>query len=96
MEFDEYVVDLNADCKCGCMDLHRFHKIYHFPNDYGASVIANPKTSEFEDGGYRVMLIEFDDPQTYSPVRPEGFDKNVVECPNWDTAADVLRRVIAL
>ena len=31
-EFKQYVVDLNADCKCGCMEGDRFHEIYRFPN----------------------------------------------------------------
>ena len=61
MEFDEYVVDLNADCKCGCRDLHRFHNIYHFPNNYGASVVENPKRPGFDTGDYRALAIIFSD-----------------------------------
>lgn len=94
MEYDEYVVDLNADCKCGCMDLHRFHKIYHFPNDYGASVIGGrPHT---DDESYRVMLIKFNSPEEYDVLTPPGFDKDVIECPSWAAAVEILGRVKAI
>lgn len=96
MDFKEYIVDLNADCKCGCQDLHRLHDIFHFPNDYGASVIANPHQEGFDDTGFRVMLIGFDDPETYHPEVPAGFERNVVECPDWDSVVDVLRRLYDL
>lgn len=90
MEYDEYIVDLNADCKCGCRDLHRFHNIYHFPNDLGASVIANPKQEGFADAGYRVMIIRFDDAETYSPETPEGYDGYVIESDSWDDVVRIL------
>lgn len=94
MEYDEYVVDLNADCKCGCMDLHRFHKIYHFPNDYGASVIGGrPHT---DDHSYRVMLIKFSSAEEYDVMTPPGFDKDVIDCPDWDSAASILAKVKAI
>ncbi len=93
MEFDEYVVDLNADCKCGCRDLYRFHNIYHFPNDYGASAIANPKNGGFVDGGYRVMIVEFEDEDCYHLATPPGFDSNVVECADWNEVVGVLQRL---
>lgn len=93
MEYDEYVVDLNADCKCGCRDLHRFHNIYHLPNDYGASVIGNPHQEGFADNGYRVMIIQFDDPSdptSYSPCTPSGYDSHVVETKNWAEVIKIL------
>ena len=91
MEFDEYIVDLNADCKCGCRDYHRLHNIYHLPNDLGASVVANPKKAGFDENGYRALIIRFSGPETYSKVSPERFPSNPVECADWDEVIKVLR-----
>lgn len=94
MEFDEYVVDLNADCHCGCMETGRFHKIYHFPNDYGASVIGNRvKPGDEDTRSYRVMLLEFSDPETYENVEVPGFDRKVVDCDDWKSAVQILEKV---
>ncbi|MDO5853909.1 MAG: hypothetical protein Q4Q62_07735, partial [Thermoplasmata archaeon] len=93
MEFDEYVVDLNADCKCGCMDLHRFHKIYRFPNGYGASVVGNPKRPGFSGEGYRALVIRFTGEQTYVNADLPVFEANPVECGDWAQAAGVLQAI---
>lgn len=81
-EFEEYIVDLNADCKCGCQDLKRFHNIYRFPNGMGASVVGNPKRPGFAEGGYRALVIRF--------------DSNPVKCGGWDEVVSVLERTFAL
>lgn len=91
MEFDEYIVDLNADCKCGCMDAGRFHKIYHFPNDYGASVVGNPKTPGFAKEGYRAMLLKFSGPETYRNMFIPAMGTNLVECENWSDVVKTLQ-----
>ena len=93
MEFDEYVVDLNADCKCGCRDLHRFHNIYHFPNNYGASVVENPKRPGFDKGGYRALVIIFSDDVNYSKINLPMFNSNPVECAAWEETVKVLTRI---
>lgn len=95
MEFDEYVVDLNVDCKCGCMDVGRFHKIYHFPNDLGASVVGN-RVKPNEERAYKVMLLKFSGPETYENVSVEGFDSRVIDCKNWKMTTDVLSRLKSL
>jgi len=95
MEFDEYVVDLNADCMCGCMEGDRFHKIFHFPNDYGASVVANPKRDGFAKKGYRVMLLRFSGrgPNDYAVVTAPVFDSGVLECDTWEQAVGTLNKI---
>ncbi len=92
MEFDEYMVDLNADCKCGCMDAGRFHKIYRFPNNLGASVVGN-RVKPNEERTYKVMLLKFSGPETYESVSVEGFDSRVIECQNWKITTDVLSKL---
>lgn len=96
MEFDEYVVDLNADCKCGCMSSNRFHKIYRFPNGYGASVVNNPHSGTYGKEGYRAMLLKFSGPEEYSVEELPGFGTDVVDCATWDDAVETLGRVKSL
>ncbi|MBP5395342.1 MAG: hypothetical protein J6Y18_05525 [Candidatus Methanomethylophilaceae archaeon] len=93
MEYDEYVVDLNADCTCGCMEGDRFHKIYHFPNDYGASVVNNPKLNGFNDEGFRVMPLVFESFEDYSTVKLPIFGKNVVDCKSWEEAVEAMTQI---
>ena len=57
MSYERYEIDLNAKCVCGCMEGNRLHKIYRFPNNYGASVVSGPKQ--------RRMLSEA---ATYNPI----------------------------
>ena len=92
MEFDEYVVDLNADCKCGCREYHRFHNIYRFPNGLGASVVGNPKRPGFGEGGYRVLTMRFDG-DAYAAAPVAGFGSNPVECAGWGDVVAVLGRI---
>lgn len=95
MDFDEYVVDLNADCKCGCMDVGRFHKIYHFPNDLGASVVGDRTRPGSETRSYKVMLLRFSGPETYENVAVAPYDERVVDCGDWDEVAKVLSELLS-
>ena len=93
MEFEEYVVDLNADCMCGCMDVGRFHKIFHFPNGYGASVVNNPQKPGFNKEGYRVMILKFSSATEYKVVTAPMFDNDIVNCTTWDEAVRSLQKI---
>ncbi|MCL2142962.1 MAG: hypothetical protein FWH44_01705 [Methanomassiliicoccaceae archaeon] len=93
MEYEEYIVDLNADCVCGCMDGDRFHKIFHFPNGYGASVVANPKKEGFSKKGYRILLIKFSNATDYTVVTMPVFDSSVLECDTWEQTAESLKKI---
>ena len=95
MEYDEYVVDLNADCKCGCMDTGRFHKIYHFPNDYGASVVGS-RNIPGEARSYRIMLLQFSSFEDYENIALPGFDSKVIDCDDWESTVKVLDKVISI
>ncbi len=99
MEFDEYVIDLNANCPCGCMDGDRFHNIYRFPNDHGASVVSSPKNDDRNKGGYRIMLIRYDSPApehmwTLDDENPIG--PSIIDCRDWDVVLGYLRQLFAL
>ena len=99
MEFDEYIIDLNADCTYGCMDGNRFHNIYRFPNDRGASVVSSPKNDAKNPGGYRVMLIRFDSPapeHMWTLDQGNPFGKAVIDCKDWDTVLGYLRRLYSM
>ena len=93
MEYEEYVVDLNADCKCGCMEGDRFHKIFRFPNGYGASVVNNPKLKGFNAEGYRVLPIVFTGGEDYEVVTLIGFDSADLDCDSWEKAVATLTRI---
>jgi len=93
MEFEEYVVDLNADCVCGCMDSGRFHKIFHFPNNYGASVVNNPQIRGFTKEGFRVMILKFSSPTDFIVVTAPMFDSDIVNCKTWDEAVVSLQKI---
>jgi hypothetical protein len=93
MEYEEYIVDLNADCVCGCMDGDRFHKIFHFPNDYGASVVANPKKAGFSKKGYRILLLRFSSAADYKVVTIPMFDSSVLECDTWEQAVESMKKI---
>ena len=93
MEFEEYTVDLNADCVCGCMDGDRFHKIFRFPNGYGASVVSAPKKKGFAENGYRILLIRFGDAMDYKVVTTPVFDSDVLECDTWEQTAGSLKKI---
>jgi hypothetical protein len=92
-EFDEFVVDLNADCVCGCMDAGRFHKIYHFPNDYGASVVNNPKKAGFSGEGYRALVLKFSSYSDFMIIAPPQLGVSVIECNDWSETAVALKRI---
>lgn len=99
MKFDEYVIDLNADCTCGCMKGDRFHNIYRFPNNHGASVVSSPKNDTKNRGGYRVMLIRYDSPApehmwTLDDDSPLG--DSIIDCKNWEAVLVFLRKLFDL
>ena len=93
MEFEEYIVDLNADCICGCMYGDRFHKIYRFPNNYGASVTSNPKKEGFAEKGYRILLLKFSSASDYRVVTTPMFDSSILECDTWEQAVGMMKKI---
>ncbi|MDR2699011.1 MAG: hypothetical protein LBB30_04985 [Candidatus Methanoplasma sp.] len=93
MEFEEYVIDLNADCKCGCMYGDRFHKIFRFPNGYGASVTANPKKEGFAGSGYRVLLLKFSGAEEFMIVTAPLSDSSTLECGTWEETTAALGKI---
>lgn len=96
MEYEEFVVDLNADCKCGCMEGDRFHKIYRFPNGFGASVVNNPKMKGFDSEGYRVLIIRFSPDGEYRVVNLMDFSRDELDCGSWDDVVRTLTRIKGL
>jgi len=93
MELEEYVVDLNADCICGCMYGDRFHKIFHFPNNYGASVVSSPKKEGFAEKGYRILLLRFSSATDFKVVTTPLFDSNTLECGTWEETVVTLKKI---
>jgi hypothetical protein len=93
MDFEEYVVDLNADCKCGCMFGDRYHKIFHFPNDYGASVVGLPKKQGVDERGFRILIIKFIDEMEYRVITEPLFDAGFLECTCWEQTAERLKKI---
>jgi hypothetical protein len=75
------------------MDGDRFHKIFRFPNGYGASVVANPKKPGFSKKGYRVLLLRFSSAADYKVITMPMFDSGVLECETWTQAAEALNKI---
>jgi hypothetical protein len=99
VDFEKYLVDLNAKCACGCMDGKRIHKIYRFPNGYGASVVTSPKARRIDDGGFRLLVIHFEsDPpeNAYCVDRTTPVTDDVLECDSWPEVEKGLERVFRL
>ncbi len=92
MDFAEYEIDLNAKCTCGCMEGKRIHKIYRFPNEVGASVVATPKSEGFEQGGFRILVIHFDNPP---PDNSYCVEDEVIECKDWNVVEGKLAQLLA-
>jgi hypothetical protein len=87
VDYARFEIDLNAKCTCGCMEGKRIHKIYRFPNEVGASVVATPKSEGFEEGGFRILVIHFDNPP---PDNSYCVDDEVIECKDWRMVEDRL------
>lgn len=99
MDFEPYTIDLNAKCTCGCMEGKRVHKIYRFPNGYGASVVASPKTGSFKEGGFRLLVIHFESgaPENeYCVDRETPITDDALECADWSEVESGLKRVFSL
>ena len=97
--FDAFEIDLNAKCTCGCMEGKRIHKIYRFPNGFGASVVQTPHRAGFVEGGYRILVIHFDtDPpdNAYCVVDSTPLTEGVVECRDWNEVETGLAKVMSL
>ena len=98
-KYEKYEIDLNAKCVCGCMEGDRIHKIYRFPNDYGASVVSGRKELDGKMGSYRMYVLRFDSPppehcweiDTDTPITDD-----TVEADTWMDIEAVLQRIIEL
>jgi dihydroorotase-like cyclic amidohydrolase len=99
MEFERYTVDLNAKCVCGCMEGDRIHKIYRFPNDYGASVVSAPKADLAARGTFRLYILHFETPapeHEYEIARGTELTDDHIVCRDWSDAERWLQRVFEL
>jgi hypothetical protein len=99
MDFEKYIVDLNAKCVCGCMEGDRIHKIYRFPNDYGASVVSAPKADKSAKGTFRLYILHYETPgpeHAYEIARDTPLTDDFIVCQNWKDAEVWLEKVYAL
>jgi len=98
--FARYEIDLNAKCVCGCMEGDRVHKIYRFPNDYGASVVSGRKV-DGKVGQYRMFVLRFESPAPehgweISSDNPVCGGADTLELKDWVEVEAVLERIFAL
>ncbi len=89
MDLEQFEIDLNARCVCGCMDGGRFHKIYRFENSYGASVVSNPLIEGFDVQGYQIMFLEFEG-DDYEVVEVEGMGPKIMRADSWEHVLETL------
>lgn len=96
LDFDRYIVDLNAKCVCGCMEGDRIHNIYRFPNDYGASVVSAPRADKAAQGTFRVYVLHYETPapeHAYEIDRDTPITDDYLVCRGWEEVEECLRRV---
>ena len=96
MEYDEYKVDLNARCVCGCMEGDRIHDIYRFPNDYGASVVSAPKADRAARGTFRVYILRYETPapeHSYEIARDTPLTDDYLVCKGEEEVRALLKKV---
>ncbi len=94
---EQYEIDLNAKCVCGCMEGNRVHKIYRFPNDMGASVVSGPKTTG--PVRFRMFVLRFlsDPPENSWEIACDTpLTQDVIECADWNEVEDHLDKIIGL
>jgi hypothetical protein len=99
MSYDRFEIDLNAKCVCGCMDGNRLHKIYRFPNNYGASVVSGPKQRTGGVGNFRMYVLRFESSppdNCWEVAKDTPVTNDVVECDDWAGVMETLAAVIAL
>jgi hypothetical protein len=97
--FGAFEIDLNAKCVCGCMEGNRIHKIYRFPNDYGASVVNNPKGLLMFTGNFRMFVLRFvsSPPENSWEVADDTeLTDGTIECKDWEEVEQVLGKIMAL
>ncbi|MCE5296488.1 MAG: hypothetical protein LLG16_05220 [Euryarchaeota archaeon] len=98
-DFARYEIDLNAKCVCGCMEGNRIHKIYRFPNDYGASVVNNPKGLLMFTGNFRMFVLRFNSPppeNAWEVAEDTGLTDGTIECKDWEEVETTLGRIMSL
>lgn len=99
MDFEQYIVDLNAKCVCGCMEGDRIHKIYRFPNDYGASIVSAPKADQGARGTFRLYILHYETPgpeHAYEIARDTPLTNDFIVCRDWNDSMAWLAKIYAL
>jgi hypothetical protein len=99
MSYESYEIDLNAKCVCGCMDGNRLHKIYRFPNNYGASVVSGPKQRTGNTGNFRMYVLRFESPppdNCWEIATDTPVSDGVLECADWAQVEEYLSKVNAM
>jgi hypothetical protein len=99
MEYQSYEIDLNARCVCGCMDGNRLHKIYRFPNNYGASVVSGPKQKAGGIGNFRMYVLRFESSppdNCWELAKDTPITDDVIECNDWAEVESSLFEVFEL
>jgi len=97
--FGRYEVDLNANCPCGCMEGNRLHKIYRFPNDYGASVVNNPENLLMFSGAFRMFALRFRTPlpeNEYEIADDTGIADGGIQLKDWNEVEIMLGKIFEL
>jgi hypothetical protein len=73
------------------MEVGRFHKIYRFPNGYGASVLsANKKEAA---GSYKTLIVKFTGERDYEITVPPGWDSETVFCADSRSVSELLKMI---
>jgi len=99
LDFESFTVDLNARCVCGCMEGDRIHKIYRFPNDYGASVVSAPKAEVSARGTFRMYVLHYETPapeHSYEIEKDTPITDDYLVCHGWEEVERNLKKVFDL
>ncbi|QLH74060.1 MAG: hypothetical protein HPY73_00390 [Methanomassiliicoccales archaeon] len=81
------------------MEGNRIHKIYRFPNDYGASVVNNPEGLHLFSGAFRMYVLRYTSPppeNCWEIADDTPITDGTLELKDWGEVESVLKRIMAL
>ena len=72
---------------------NNYHKVFHFPNGYGASVLCNPHSSYGGQHGYFEVAVIYGPPSDWEIVYDTPIADDVVPHLGFAEVGEILRKI---